>query len=305
MLRLALRTPGLVLIAALLTACGTSSPDLPGGSSGSDTRRLLIEHVELTESSGLARSQREDGLYWSHNDSGGPTTLYAFDAEGHARGTLDLSGALNLDWEDMAGFTENGAARLLVGDIGDNGAVRPFITLYVIDEPALSAGAMVGSTLVLRSLQVVYPDGPRDCESVAVDPEEGAIYLLSKRDAQPRLYRVPLSTPLPVVIAESLGTITIPRAPEDAERPERINWVTGMDFDPTLRRLALTTLTQVHIYTRAEGESWAQALQRAPQTLDLPAAAQTEAITWRADGGALLLTSEGSPTPATWVTLPN
>ncbi len=305
MVRLRLHLVCLLLMSGLLTACETSSPGLATGAPGGDTRRFLIDHADLTESSGLARSQREDGLYWSHNDSGGPTTLYAFDADGQARGTLELSGALNLDWEDMTAFTENGAARLLVGDIGDNGAVRPFLTLYVIDEPALPAGNAAASLVVLRSLQVLYPDGPRDCESVAVDPSEGSIYLLSKRDAQPRLYRVPLSTPLPLVIAESMGTITIPRAAEGTERPERINWVTGMDFDPTLRRLALTTLTQAHIYTRAEGESWVHALQRTPQTLDLPTEAQTEAITWRADGRALLLTSEGSPTPATWLSLPD
>ncbi len=301
MLHPALRTPSLVLTAVLLVACDASSPGLTGG--GQDAHRFLIDYSELTESSGLARSQREDDVYWSHNDSGGPTTLYAFDASGQARGSLRLSGALNLDWEDMTAFTEHGEPRLLVGDVGDNSAVRPFVTLYVLDEPTLAAGNTSHEVTVLRSLQVLYPDGPRDCESVAVDPVEDSIYLLSKRDAVPQLYRVPLSTPLPLIVAEALGPIAIPRAAAGTEQPERVNWVTGMDFDPALRRLALTTLTQAHIYQRSDGESWAQALQRSPRTLNLPTEAQTEAITWRADGHALLLTSEGSPTPATWVTL--
>jgi hypothetical protein len=42
--------------------------------------------------------------------------------------------------------------------------------------------------------------------------------------------------------------------------PTRIDWVSGMDFDPAGTRLAMVTLTQAHLYTRQPGESWAAAL---------------------------------------------
>ena len=43
-------------------------------------------------------------------------------------------------------------------------------------------------------LRLTYDDGPRDCEAIAIDPGERAIYLLTKRTTPPRLYRVALPT---------------------------------------------------------------------------------------------------------------
>jgi len=277
-----------------LAACSNA-----GEADGGGLREFRIGAPALTESSGLARSQREAGLYWSHNDSGGPTATYAFDESGRLRGSLTLSGTINLDWEDMSSFSEDGAPRLLLADVGDNGAIRPLLTLYVAEEPALPAGAAAELRAApLRTILMAYPDGPRDCESVTVDAQEGYIYLLSKRDTLPRLYRVPLRPVLPLAIAEALGEIAIPRAPAGAEDPEAINWVTGMDFDPSGTRLALVTLTRAYVYERRAGQAWAEALQQSPRALDLPDYPQIEAVTWTADGKALLITSEGNPTPA-------
>ena len=288
---------GLALSLALAACSGSETVDAGGAHAG--LNEFSIDAPALTESSGLARSQREAGLYWSHNDSGGPTAAYAFDEAGHLRATLTLGGTINLDWEDMSSFTEDGAPRLLLADVGDNGAIRPLLTLYVADEPELPAGAAPElRTTPLRTLLMAYPDGPRDCESVAVDAQEGFVYLLSKRDAVPRLYRVPLRPVLPLVVAEALGEIVIPRAPTGMANPERINWVTSMDFDPSGTRLVMLTLTQAYIYERAPGQAWIDALKQQPRALDLPDYPQIEAVTWTADGSALLITSEGSPTPA-------
>lgn len=286
----------------LLAACGSSDPS--GDGTGTGAERFVIEQPALTESSGLARSHRESDLYWSHNDSGGPTALYAFDATGQTRGVLQVQPALNLDWEDMSSFVDDGVAQLLVADVGDNGAIRPLVTLYFVEEPELGPEPVELSSIPQRQFSLLYPDGPRDCEAVAVDADEGMVYLLSKRDAVPRLYRVPLHPLLPLPIAEALGEINIPRAPADTEQPETINWVTSMDFDPQFERLAAVTLTQAHIWRRAAGEDWITALQRAPQSFDLPDEAQIEAVAWTADGSALLITSEGSPTPAARIEIP-
>lgn len=285
-------------VAAALVAAACSGSHQPAGAVTPPIHEFSIAAPALTESSGLARSQREPGLYWSHNDSGGPATAYAFDEQGALRGSLTLAGALNLDWEDMASFVEDGEPRLLLADVGDNFAARPLLTLYIAAEPALAAdGVPELRQAPRRTLLFAYPDGPGDCESVAVDTEEGFIYLLSKRDAVPRLYRLPLNPMLPLTIAEALGEIAIPRAPAGTPEPTRIDWVNGMDFDPSGTRLAMVTLTQAHLYARQPGESWAAALQRMPRSLDLPDYPQIEAVTWSADGRALLLSSEGNPTP--------
>ena len=128
-----------------------------------------------------------------------------------------MPGAGAVDWEDMASFVEDGQPKLLLADVGDNEALRPFVTLYIAAEPA-TAPPYRGMLPVERTLTLTYPDGPRDCEGVAVDARAGAIYLLSKRDPRPRLYRIPLDAPegLPLT-AEFLGEVDSLPLPEGGE----------------------------------------------------------------------------------------
>lgn len=300
----------LALFFVLLTisACGP----LPGSAQTEDKtsepkiEEYLIDDARISESSGLARSHRDGDVLWTHNDSGGRAQTYAVDARGHYLGTLQLQPALNLDWEDMTSFVEDGVPRLLIADMGDNDAFRPFLTFYIVEEPDLSAlpRPFEVRTTPLRQVQAMYPDGPRDAESIAVDANEGSIYILSKRDAVPKLYRLPLRPLAPLVVAEDQGEIVIPRAPAGAADPESINWVTSMDIDASARRLVALTLTRAYLYARAEGESWQQALQREPKPLELPAYPQMEAAAFSADGQFLFVTSEGQPAPLARIALP-
>ena len=163
-----------------------------------------------------------------------------------------------------------------------------------------------GALVPLRTLSLRYPDGPRDVEAVAVDPATRQVYLLSKRDPVPRLYRVSLDppTPLTVQVAEALGPISIPRAPPGARLARRLQWVTAMDFDAAGRRAAVVTAKQVHVYDRSPGEPWIAAFQRMPMSLPLPHFGQIEAAALSADGRALDLSSEGFPAPLARIPLP-
>ncbi len=69
-------------------------------------------------------------------------------------------------------------------------------------------------------LRLAYPDGPRDCESMAYDPAGKQILLLSKRDKPARLYAVDLETALTEGDAELkfLGTISKLRPPSSSDR---------------------------------------------------------------------------------------
>ncbi len=148
----------------------------------------------LSESSALARSPVHPGVLWTLNDSDNPADLFAIDTAGKLLGTVRVSGTRNVDWEALATGpcpaprpTGPLADCLYIGDIGDNVRVRPSVTIYRVREPDPARDTTVP---VLDSLRVVYQDGARDAESMAVDAR-GDLWIVSKeRVRAPRLYRV-------------------------------------------------------------------------------------------------------------------
>ena len=296
-----------------LAACGSSSngdtdsPIEPPPPVIPALTEYTIDTDLISESSGLARSQRRDDLLWTLKDSGGATSLYGITTEGRHVVTLDVQGALaNLDWEDLASYTHDGVAYLLIGDIGDNSAFRPVTTFYRIVEPEVTISDAVQSLSVTvdRIYTQAYPDGPRDAESLAVDGRDHMAYVLSKRDAQPMLYRFPLDSLLPLPIAlpgimEALGPIEIPRAPADfSGNVDAFNWTTAMDFDDAGTMAYVGTPLNGYWYQRQPDEDWISAMQRAPRAFALPPYSQIEAGTFaRTDAATLYITSENLPAP--------
>ena len=277
--------PCLFLLA--LPSCAAAPTTQPAYGPGKTIATLDL--AALKESSGLACSRRTPGVFWSHNDSGDKPRVYAFDRKGRHLATVTVTGAKARDWEDMASATIDGKPYLLLADVGDNNAKRKHVTLYVVEEPALRDGA-TGAELeapVARKIDVQYPDGPADCESVAIDPTEKRIYLLTKRRTPPLLYAVPWdadSTKAPV-LAEKIATVAFPQA-------------TGMDISPDGRRLVVCGYLNAMEFTRDEKEGWAEALAKnSRRTIGLPLRRQGESICYRPDGKGLYLTSEKAPTP--------
>ena len=127
-----------------------------------------LESKSLREASGLARSNVHEGLTWAINDDG-PPDLYALGAAGEKRGKVRIRDAKNRDWEDLASFIMDDTAYLLVADIGDNGARRKDVTLYIVAEPDPGDS----SVDIAWEVEFTYPDGPRDAEALAVDAGSG------------------------------------------------------------------------------------------------------------------------------------
>ncbi len=288
-----------LLSATLLGACGASAPF-----AGEGAVEVVLDNPAINESSGLARSQRRDDLLWTLNDSGGATAVYGITTDGRHVVTLRLVGMpFNLDWEDLASYSHEGEPWLLIGDIGDNGAIRPFVQLFRVPEPEVtwtSEGDVEQINLRATSvIAAVYPDGPRDAESLAVDADSHTAYILSKRDPQPRLYALPLDRRLPLAVMTDLGPVNLPRAAADFEGDaNRFNWITAMDFDDRQRHVLATSLLHAYRWTRAEGQSWAEAMAAPPAVFTLPDYPQIEAATFaRGTAAAFYLTSEQLPAP--------
>ena len=104
----------------------------PAADESASTIVGTLQNHNIDEASGLARSQRYPDVFWIINDDG-PSSLYAIDSVGHDLGRVKVSDASNRDWEDLASFTLDGVAYLLIADIGDNEGKRKDVRLYVVE----------------------------------------------------------------------------------------------------------------------------------------------------------------------------
>lgn len=280
-----------VFSCALLSACALfAQPNAPH-----------ISNSALDELSGLAVSHADPTLLWGHNDSGDGPNLFRIGLAGEDLGMITVDGADAIDWEDIAAFDWHGQPALLIADIGDNNAKRDHLTLYAVTDPGVS-----GPAKLLWKLDFRYPDGPRDCEAVAVDPIEHSILLLSKREFPQHLYRLPLpdTQPAPgLAIAESLNNavkIQRPTLVDLVENPgfgQYSGMPTAMDIARDGSFAVVVTYKNAYRFRRAPGESWGGAFAAVPETIVQPRLRQTEAGAISADGRHLFISSEGHSAP--------
>ena len=261
-----------------------------------------LSQSEIREASGMASSGYSDKHLWVLNDGGAPASLHAFTTDGEFVRTIKLDNARNRDWEDLASFAWDGKNWLLVADVGDNAARRKYVSLYLLEEPGLATGPSFAAT---KEIRLTYPDGPRDCEAVAVDTKNNQILLLSKRTIPALLYAVPLADVLSdeILVAELLDAVTsIPQPTADDIRralPEQ-NWhwqPTAMDISADGSKAAILTYPAVYVFARHNGESWIAAMQREPVRLDMGSFREAEAVAFNRDGSSLFITTEGRNPP--------
>ena len=295
------RNAAALLLAAAIVAGCVMLPAPSGDFTG--PVRCGRTAAQLDELSGLAPSRRSDDLLWANNDSGAAPELEAIDRRGTRLGTLRIVDAAARDWEDLASFTHDGQAWLLIADVGDNEAVRHDVVLYVVPEPARAdlRPDRPAEARVAWRIPFAYEDGPRDCEAVAVDAEAGRIFLLSKRTQPPALYWLPLR-PAPATapcLAKKLTPVRAFPPPNEAQRlipapSGRFRAMpTAMDFSPDGKLAAVLTYGDVWLFPRAPGQSWAEALGGTARRLAPHDLVQAEALCFSRDGRALFVGGEG------------
>lgn len=221
----------------------------------------------FTELSGMARSVLHPHVLWMHNDSGGGPLVFAVDERTCATlATIRIAGIPARDLEGIATARESsGAAVIWLGDVGDNRDSWPYLRLHRILEPASLTDQTVTPTATYR---FTYPDGPHNTETVMAYGDR--VWVVTKQLAHGSLYRVPLHR-TGVAIARKLRT--------------EGGIVTDGAISPDGRRYALRDYVNAEIVDGLP-----------PGTsrgfFSLPNQPQGEAITWTADGKALLVTSE-------------
>ncbi|WP_166636931.1 hypothetical protein [Cognatilysobacter terrigena] len=280
-------------LAFAVAACSRPPPNGDARVSG------LMLDSQLSEISGLAVSNRHDDTLWMHDDGGNPPRLFAVDRDGGRVATFRIEGVPKTDWEDIAAFRSKGRDWLMLADTGDNGGLRRTLQLHVVEEPATLENARLKPawSIVFR-----WPDGPRDCEAVAVDERRGEVLLISKRRQPPELFRLPLTPQVdPPAVAERIARLRMPPAlaPQSGtdERAPLSAQVTAASISPNGQRLAVLTYRYLLIYAKQPDEDWARAVARPPRILTLPWLPQAEAMGWDRDGRHVFATGEFVPAP--------
>jgi hypothetical protein len=267
---------------------------------GPPTRLADLEDPAIKESSGIVASRSTPGLFWTHNDSGDGPFIFAFDNRGSRKGVWRVVGASARDWEDIAAGPgpERHKNYLYIGDIGDNRERRSEIVVYRVPEPAITAADASSTKSKPRltesgeTIRLRYPDGKHDAEALLVHPVTGNLYIITKiAFANPSVYEaaVPLRTDVTIML----------RRVAELNVPSLLGGIiTGGAISPNGRRVAICDYMQGYEMTLPDsGESFSSIWKQPLKTIALGNRKQGESITYRLDGKALLVTSEGVPTP--------
>jgi hypothetical protein len=273
---------------------------------GTPTKIANLKNPAIDESSGLAASRINPNIYWTHNDSGDGPLVYAFDATGESRGVFRVAGAQARDWEDMAvgPGPERATSYLYLGDIGDNDKVRSEIVVYRVAEPKLtpadksSTKGNPKTTASADAIRLRYPDGKFDAETLLVHPTTGNLYIITKvmlKNAVVYEAAAPFVTGK-VITMRRIGEIKIPSLMGGV--------LTGGSISPDGRRLALCDYLQGYeVVLPASSKNFDDIWKQKITGFNLGQREQGESITYRADGKALLATSEGKRPPLIQVDL--
>lgn len=269
--------------------------------------------AELLEASGVVRDPRRADLFWAHNDSGNPAELVAIDGSGRLLGVAPLAGVDNRDMEDIALGTCAAGSCLYLADMGDNLAVHSTIRVHRFPLPEVpsisggladdSAGAATGAAVTLAAVRpdttwrFVYPAGPRDAESLAVDSERGELIVVTKgREDVIELYVAPLektdeekaagepSDPRPL---RRVGRLPLPIGAGTSQ------FITAADLSPDGTVLAVRSYSTLYRFRWPGSAAFDTLATPAHSSLLGALEAQGEGLAWDDDGRTLILVSEG------------
>ncbi|HEA68210.1 MAG TPA: hypothetical protein ENI07_15530 [Desulfobacterales bacterium] len=206
-----------------------------------------IDFDQIIESSGLVKSRKYPGVYWTHNDSGNSARIFAITKigkiikpkwfKGKYKG-IEIIKATNIDWEDIA---TDGEDNLVIGDFGNNWSARQDLRLYVIKEPnpyeTLKAGILKKINFKYPD-QTEYPSKKRVFDAEALFVKNGRYYILTKHrgNKKTKLYVLDTIDYSRVNELKLIGAFNVGGA------------VTGANLSDDGRRLAVLTYNSVWLF---------------------------------------------------------
>ena len=283
----------LLLITCFIIACDSDPEPSEGRSDQFETTPQTFDITPgiIDEASGLAASVNINGYLWTHQDSGQPASLYLVSTDGKTIREYNIPGASNHDWEDVAKGPgpKDGTNYLYIGDIGNNNLpMTETNVIYRIPEIGNANASFDGSQL--ERITFKYPDGPRDAETLLLDPVTRDIFVISKESSQTGIYRLayPQST-TQVITAEKTGSIP------------SVSLATSGDIASDGAEILIRTYLTTYYWKRKAGETVAQTLSRsALKQLPVSLEPQGEGICFdRENSGFYTLSEKGNASKVT------
>lgn len=270
---------------------GTASAACPTYNSPSTS--FTITDSRLDEVSGMVAMAAPLSGFWVHNDGGG-AEIYGLNPSGTVVAVLDLVGADNDDWEDIAigpGPVAD-VPYIYVADSGDNDLNRGGGTVYRLPQPAL-ASATVGA----HALPFAYPGGiSEDCETLLSDPTSGDLYLVSRDRAGAGVFRA-YRFAFPQAVGSTTTLVQVAQVATSGTQLAKGGAMSATGSEIALLFHSNSAQTaQARIYQRGLGMTVGEALAQSPCIVALPSAPQSEALAING-AGDLFVTSEGTNQP--------
>ncbi len=285
------------------TIPATVNFQIAGYSSTTFTNSGLFQSVPVTnplsrntlyEQSGIASSKLNNGVLYVHEDSGNANKVYLTNAKGDDLGYFTLTTATNRDWEDITVGPGPiaGKSYVYVAEIGDNDARYSSVFLYRFLEPDLTGKTFPVAIDIAQvdKIDLIYPDGARNAESILIDPQTKDIYIASKEANLANIYKAayPQSN-ITSTVLEPIDQLPMNKATSG-----------GISADGT--EIVLKNKEQIWYWKRDLGKTIGQTLLEKPQLLPYVQEYQGEGICFAADGSGYFTNTEvlkGGPNPPT------
>jgi len=238
----------------LLSLAGAAVPAGPATAAdptpGAPKQLFSINDERVDESSGLAKSRKYEGIWWTVNDSGDTARVFGVDATGKVRVQLKFKAPV----KDVEAIGVDSEGTIYIADIGDNTRSREMIEVYTIPEPAQLEDE---ENVKFHRYDFEYPDGAHDAETLLIEPQTDRLYIVTKVKSKPgAFYAAPES-------ASREGTNKLTKL---ADAPTSPYGITDGTFMPDGKSVVLRTYIDVATVTwgakpalvARTGTPWAQ-----------------------------------------------
>jgi hypothetical protein len=133
---------------------------------------FTIHDARIKESSGLIKSQKYEGIWWTSNDSGGTARIFGVNQNGDVKAVLTFKAPV----KDVEALAIDQDGTIYIADIGDNKSSRQMISVYTVPEPA----NLGDQSVKFHRYDFVYPDGAHDAETLLIQPDTHRMYVVTK-----------------------------------------------------------------------------------------------------------------------------